>query len=249
MINDVLHILIGTVEEIDIVKIESATLWESEKLLHHNRHPVIAFHQGSISCYQSSVKLKSWNLDGKVEGSDETHISERPSVPCWCLAVIVSSYIERLLEEPGVISSEVLKESSCYNNLTPHLSRTFRHNSLGELDKIFFNFWFSHFCSDFQENLSELHISIDISNGIMQSVVRNFSLRGNIGIKLLLTLRQAVEEEVTIIKRVNDGFGFGRFFPFSIEEILDSVGVASWDLPGIDSGPLGNSREAVFVSK
>ena len=113
-----------------------------------------------------------------------------------------------MLEESGVISSEVLEESSGDDHLSSNLLGTFGHDSLGQFDEIFFNFWFSHFFCYFHENLSEFHVSVDISDGVVQSEIGNFPLRGHIGIEFSLAGGQAVEEEVASIEGVNDRFSF-----------------------------------------
>ena len=249
MVDNVLHILVGAVEEVDIVQIETAVAWKTEELFHDYWHSVVAFHQRSIAGDQGSEKLKSGDFNGEVERGYNANIAERPSVACWGLPVIVSCYVKRLLEEPGVVSSEVFEESSGDDHLSSDLLGALGHDSLGQFDEIFFNFWFSHFFCYFHENLSEFHVSVDISDGVVQSKIGNFPLRGHIGIEFSLIDRQAVEEEVASIEGVNDRLSFGWFGPFSIEKIFNGVGFAGWDLPGVNGGPLGDIGEAVGVSE
>ena len=81
-----------------------------------------------------------------------------------------------MLEEPGVVSSEVFEESSGDDHLSSDLLGALGHDSLGQFDEIFFNFWFSHFFGYFHENLSEFHVPVDISDGVVQSKIGNFPL-------------------------------------------------------------------------
>lgn len=114
---------------------------------------------------------------------------------------MISSYAERLLEEPWVISSEILKEASGNYPFSNNLRSAFRHDSLDELNEVVFNFGLAHLGGNLKEDFAELHVPIDVANGVMETISRDLLLGGSEGVKLSL-LRQGRVDEISSIERV-----------------------------------------------
>lgn len=94
LVNDVLHFLVGAVEEVDLVQGESARGCKVQELFHHYRDPSVTFEKRSVSGQKSSINLKARNFDGEIEGTDDAHVAKGPPVTSRSLAVVVPSHIE-----------------------------------------------------------------------------------------------------------------------------------------------------------
>lgn len=117
---------------------------------------------------------------------------------------MITSYAERLLEESWIISSEILKEATGNNPLSNNLCSALGHDSLDELYEVVLDFGLAHLGGNLQEDFAELHVPIDVANGVMETIGRDLLLGGNEGVKLRL-LRQWRVDEISSIERVENG--------------------------------------------
>lgn len=79
-------------------------------LLEREAAPGIGLDQRLVSHEKSAHELKGGNLNGEVEGSDNTHWTKRPSVTSAELTLVVAWNSECLGEEPDLVSAKVLEE-------------------------------------------------------------------------------------------------------------------------------------------
>ena len=80
VIDDVLHIVVGAVEEVYIVQIEAACLSQKQELLHDYCYTRIAFKKRPVSSQQSTVKLKTGDFQREIERTNNANIAKWPTV-------------------------------------------------------------------------------------------------------------------------------------------------------------------------
>lgn len=149
------------------------------------------------------------------------------------------------MEEPGVISCEVLKKPASDHYFAETLRPTLRHDSLEKVDEEVLNFRFSELSCNLHEDISHLHIPVHVANGIMHPPSWHILLRCHVGVEVFLALGETVEDEVSSIQRINYRFSLGGFDDLPIEDIADGVRVGGGDLSWVQGGPLRDLREAV----
>ncbi len=151
------------------------------------------------------------------------------------------------MEEPGVVSSKVFKESSGNNILSKTLSSGLGDYSLNKFYKEVLYFWFSHFSSDFKEDVSHLHVPVHITDRVMDSKEGNFFLRFNKSVEITLSLWQAIIEEIASIEWIDNGFCFFGLDDLSVENVCEGIRILWGNFIGIKFCPLRKSGEATCV--
>jgi len=117
---------------------------------------------------------------------------------------MITCHAKGLLEESGIISCEILKESSCNNPLSYHLCSALGHHPLDEFDEVVLHLRLAHLSGDFEENLTELHISAHVADGIVEAICWDLLLRSHECVELCPFGKRRIDE-TTAIEGIKDG--------------------------------------------
>ena len=180
--------------------------------------------------------MKGGDLDGEVEWGDTANITEWPSVACGCLTIIVSRDIEGTVNEPWVISCEVLEELPCDCDLPRNLGSALGHHSLCKFGEIFMNLGLPHFLGDSEENVTIHGVSMDIFDWVVEPINRYFPLRFDEAIKLF-ALGSVDVDEVLSVDGINNRDSFWVGDNLAIQNISHSVRFRSIEGEGIHRRP------------
>ena len=158
---------------------------------------------------------------------------------------MVTRYIERLEQEPSVISSEILKELSGDSNLPQALNIAFRHDPLYESSPERLHFLFPHFLGDFEENITIHHISGHILNRVVQTPARSGLLAFN-KLSLQIGICHVVRNERLTVHGIYYLDSVVRGYLLPVQDEGDVVRLLSTQLPRVDSGPRRYLRHSSF---
>jgi len=130
-----------------------------------------------VSHHESSHKLEDRDLNGEVEGSDNTDRSKGESVTLRHLTFMISRVRETSSKETNLITAEVFKESTSNSDFGFSLLITLRDSSLGALNHPVEDLLVMHNFNSFSADFSNHQITFLVVEGVMESIFRAFMKR------------------------------------------------------------------------
>lgn len=139
------------------------------KNLQNRRDPLVSFDEHLIPCNKSAHHLKNGDFYWEVKRSDDRDLSIGKSVAVRDLALPVSRNWESPGNEPRIIPTEILQESSCYVYFALNLNSWFWHYILNGFEQKVVDLLISKQLNQFGAYFPPLLISLRVFEWIVEA--------------------------------------------------------------------------------
>lgn len=242
---NLLHDRSIAVDHVHVFLGEATVVHHADPLLEDVRASHVRFDEGFVSHHEGSHVLQNGDLNGEVEGADNTDGSEGESVALRELALVISGVGESTGEETDLISAEVLEESAGDSDLSLSLLLRLGDSTLGALDHPVEDLGVVHNLGSLTADLSEHQVTLFVVVGVVETELGAAS--------------QTVDERLNFVHlSVRNGkhglAGHGvdvvdvlfSTDPFSTNKVLSLV--SNGHVPGVESSELVEVSERLFLA-
>mmetsp|Transcript_87318 Transcript_87318/g.208881 ORF Transcript_87318/g.208881 Transcript_87318/m.208881 type:complete len:347 (-) Transcript_87318:208-1248(-) len=156
------------VDEVHIGFGHATGMQHPQELLHDNGHLYVHLRGALVAHKYGRERLQAANLQGEVEGGDDTDAAERHPIAHGALAQVVPRKPGGLRQHPHVVAAVVLQPGPHSLDLAPRLAVALGGYSLNQSAEEVRDLRLEHLSCCCAANLSKHHIPVRVLEGIVQ---------------------------------------------------------------------------------
>ena len=108
--NDMLGHWTASIQKVDILHVHATVMKQTEELFHDNGAKLGRLQDGFVSHKEASHELQAGDLEGKVEGANNSHGTIWPTVSMRHMTIVITRNSKGLGQATDVVSSKVVQK-------------------------------------------------------------------------------------------------------------------------------------------